>query len=207
LSARKHVILAITGATGAIYALRTLRALLLDGHQVDLIISQYGFLTLKDETDFRDFDGTFIDYFYGKFGEEVRKGELRLFNYRDQTAAIASGSGAVDGMTVVPCTMKTLAGIAHGLSTNLIERAADVMLKERRRLVLVARESPYNLIHLRNMTAVTEAGAVVLPASPAFYQRPRTFDDLGDFIAARVLKLLDIDLDLYPRWTGLGRVK
>jgi 4-hydroxy-3-polyprenylbenzoate decarboxylase len=107
-------------------------------------------------------------------------------------------------MIVVPCTAKTLAGITHGYATNLIERAADVILKERRPLVLVLREAPYSLIHLRNMTAVTEAGATILPASPAFYQRPESFDDLGDFIAQRALSLVGIEVELFERWKGLG---
>jgi 4-hydroxy-3-polyprenylbenzoate decarboxylase len=103
-------------------------------------------------------------------------------------------------MIVVPCTTKTLSGIAHGASTTLIERAADVCLKERRPVILVLREAPLSLVHLRNATAATEAGAVILPASPAFYQKPKTFDDLGDFIAGRVLGLLGIDQDLFPAW-------
>ena len=107
-------------------------------------------------------------------------------------------------MIVVPCTMKTLAGIAHGMARNLIERAADVVLKERRRLVVVPREAPYSLVHLRNMVAVTEAGGVVLPASPGFYQRPSTFDDLGDYVAARALSLCGVESSLFPGWEGLS---
>jgi 4-hydroxy-3-polyprenylbenzoate decarboxylase len=200
---RKHVILALTGASGAIYFLRTVRALLGGGHRVDVVMSRYGALTLKEETDFREASGSFADYLRAKYGDEVTRGELVMYGAGDQTAPIASGSGSIDGMAVVPCTMKTLAGIAHGTAGNLIERAADVVLKERGRLVLVARETPYSLIHLRNMVAVTEAGAVVLPASPAFYQQPKTLDDLGDFIAQRVLKLFGIDAGLVPPWKGL----
>jgi 4-hydroxy-3-polyprenylbenzoate decarboxylase len=132
-------------------------------------------------------------------------GELRVHNYLDQTASIASGSGGVDGMVIVPCTMKTLAAVAHGYSNNLIERSADVVLKEKRPLVLVPREAPFNLVHLKNMVAVAEAGAVVLPASPAFYQHPKTFDDLGDFIAARALNFFGIRLELFSVWEGLER--
>jgi flavin prenyltransferase len=207
-SAPKQIILGVTGATGAIYLLRTLRALLAHGHRVDLVISKYGLVTLKDETDdFRDDDRPFVDWFYAKYGDEVRRGVLTSYNHQDQTAPIASGSSCADAMAIVPCTMKTLAGVAHGHSSNLIERAADVMLKERRPLVLVPREVPYNLVHLKNMVAATEAGAIIVPASPAFYQRPKTFDDLGDFIAARVIKLFGIDLDLHPRWQGLTKSK
>jgi 4-hydroxy-3-polyprenylbenzoate decarboxylase len=202
---KKHIIVAVTGATGSIYFLRTLRALLMDEHTVDLIVSKYGLVTLKDETDFGAYEGELVDWFYAKYGQEVRKGKLTQYSYKDQTAPIASGSGRADGMVIVPCTMKTLAGVAHGTSGNLIERAADVMLKQRRPLVLVAREAPYNLIHLRNMVSVTEAGAIVLPASPAFYQHPKDFDDLGDFIAGRILDVLGIDLELYPKWRGLTK--
>ena len=128
--------------------------------------------------------------------------QVTLHNQQDQTARIASGSNPSDAMIVVPCTVKTLAGIAHGYANNLIERAADVMLKERRPVVLVLREAPYSLIHLRNMTAVTEAGGTILPASPAFYQKPESFDDLGDFIAQRALSLCGIEVDLFERWDG-----
>ncbi|MCC7385294.1 MAG: UbiX family flavin prenyltransferase [Deltaproteobacteria bacterium] len=203
LTEKKHLILAATGASGAMYFVRTLRALLMNGHQVDLVISSYGLLTLREETSFGAFDGPFAEWFFKEHGPEVRKGELTAFNYKDQTTRIASGSSSVDGMAIVPCTMRTLAGVAHGFSSNLIERAADVVLKERKRLVVVPREAPYNLFHLENMTRVTQAGAVVLPASPAFYQKPESLTDLGDFIAARVLKLFDLDVELYPKWQGL----
>ena len=155
---QKHIIVAMTGATGAIYFMRTLRALLMDGHRVDLVISNYGLFTIKEETDFSEFNGPFVEYFYRKYGEEVRTGELQEYNYKDLTASIASGSGIVDGMVIVPCTMKTLAAVANGYSNNLIERSADVVLKENRTLVLVPREAPMNLIHLRNMVTAAEAG-------------------------------------------------
>jgi 4-hydroxy-3-polyprenylbenzoate decarboxylase len=199
---RKHLIVAVTGATGAIYVIQTLRALLRHGHQADVVISKYGLLTLKEETDFGNFKGSFIDYFYHKYSDEVAGGELVAYNYKDLAAPIASGSGITDGMVIVPCTVKTLAAVASGYSNNLIERAADVVLKESRPLVLVVRETPLNLVHLRNMMAAAEAGARILPASPAFYQHPQTFEDLGDFIAARILNLFDIRLPLYPKWEG-----
>lgn len=191
-----RIIVGITGATGAIYAYRTLRALLSHGHTVELAVSKFGAVTLRDEL---EFSGT-VEEFLKPLG-----GDLKIHNYLDQTATIASGSGGVDGMVIVPCTMKTLASVAHGFSTNLIERAADVVLKEKKPLVLVVREAPYNLIHLKNMVAVAEAGAVVLPASPAFYQQPKTFDDLGDFIAARALNFFGIRLELFAPWQGLER--
>ena len=132
----------------------------------------------------------------------MRAGSLEEHSVNDLTRSIASGSSPVGGMIVVPCSAKTLSGIAHGSSSNLIERSADVVLKERQPLVLVVRETPLNLIQLRNMVAVAEAGAVVLPAMPAFYQKPKSFDDLGDFIAGRALSLLGLDHELFEPWMG-----
>jgi flavin prenyltransferase len=200
---KKTIILAATGASGAIYFLRTLRALLGDGHRVELVVSSYALVTLRQETSFGRFEGSLEDWLRAELAEVTDKGEIVHHRFKDQTATIASGSVKIDGMVVVPCTMKTLAAIAHGFSGNLIERAADVCLKERVPLVLVPREAPYNLIHLENMAKVTRAGAIVVPASPAFYQHPKSFDDLGDFIAGRALKLLGIDLVLYQKWSGL----
>lgn len=204
MSRRKHIIVGVTGATGAVYAVRTLRALLSRGHRVELVLSKFGAMTLRDETAFGSYEGRFEDWLRAQLPPESR-GELVVHGHLDQTSPIASGSVLIDGMIVVPCTMKTLAGIAHGTSTNLIERAADVTLKERRRLVLVTREAPYSLVHLRNMVAATEAGAIVMPASPAFYQKPKSFDDLGDFMAGRILSLLGIEANLYPPWSGFER--
>jgi 4-hydroxy-3-polyprenylbenzoate decarboxylase len=189
----------MTGASGALYFVRTTRALLAGGHRVDLVVSRHGLYTLKEETAYGRFEGSIEEWFRSELGSGM-SGALFEHGHRDQTAPIASGSDPADGMIVVPCTVKTLAGIAQGYATNLIERAADVMLKERRRLVLVVREAPYNLIHLRNMQQVAEAGGSILPASPAFYARPETFDDLGDFIAQRALGLVGIDVDLFRRW-------
>lgn len=198
----RRVVVGATGASGCLYLLRTLRALLAGGHRVDLVISKYGMATLKHETDLGDHDGDFSSYLTSKYPEIQGRGELVRHAEGNQGATIASGSVPVDGMIVVPCTMKSLAGIATGQSRNLIERAADVTLKERRPLVLVTRETPHTLVHLRNMVSATEAGAVVLPASPAFYHRPRTFDDLGDFIAARSLALLGVETDVSHEWEG-----
>jgi 4-hydroxy-3-polyprenylbenzoate decarboxylase len=194
-----RIIVALTGASGAIYAVRIIRALLIHGHDVELCVSKFGAVTLKEETGFGAFAGPVDSWFREQLGNEIR-GNIAAHNYLDQTAPIASGSNLADGMLVVPCTMKTLAGVAHGTSGNLIERSADVMLKERRPLVLVVREAPLSLIHLKNMVSATEAGAMIVPASPAFYQKPQTFDDLADFIAARALNLLNIRLDLFPAW-------
>ncbi|MCY3869510.1 MAG: UbiX family flavin prenyltransferase [Gemmatimonadetes bacterium] len=196
----RRITVAITGASGAIYALRTLRALLMREVAVDVVISEFGWMLLRDEAGFegkqRDF-GRFIRELYG-----VSVDNMALHPLKNLAATLASGSARSDGMVVVPCSMKTLASIAHGLSRNLIERAADVALKEHRKLIIVPRETPMNLIQLRNMVAVAEAGAVVVPAMPAFYQKPETFDDLADFVVGRILSLLGIEHDLYPAWEG-----
>jgi 4-hydroxy-3-polyprenylbenzoate decarboxylase len=140
------------------------------------------------------------DYLVGKYGEGVRAGSYTLYSNRDLGARIASGSQDCEAMAVVPCSMKTLAGIAHGLSRTLVERASDVMLKERRTLVIVPRETPMSLPQLRNMTLCAEAGAIVLPAMPAFYQMPQTLDDLADFMAGKILSALGFSHELYPKW-------
>ena len=198
----RRLIVAVTGASGAVYAGRLLRALLAGGHRVDLVLSRYGRFLLHQELGFAPDSESVLEFLVRLYGQAVRQGELREYRCNDLSCELASGSARVDGMAVVPCSTKTLAGIAHGSSANLIERAADVALKERRTLVLVPRETPLNLIHLRNLVAVAEAGAVVLPASPAFYQRPHTFEDLADFIAGRVCSVLGLEHDLFPAWTG-----
>ena len=142
------------------------------------------------------------DYLVDRYGDGVGAGSMTVLNNRDVGASIASGSHACQGMAIVPCSMKTLAAIANGLSRTLVERAADVMLKERRPLVVVARETPMSLPQLRNMVALAEAGAVMMPAMPAFYQGPRTLDDLADFMAGKVLSALGFSHELYPPWTG-----
>ena len=196
----RRITVAITGASGAIYALRTLRALLMREVAVDVVISEFGWMLLRDEAGFegkqQNFGG-FIQKLYS-----VSVDNMSLHPLKNLAATLASGSAQSDGMVVVPCSMKTLASIAHGLSRNLIERAADVALKERRTLIIVPRETPMNLVQLRNMVAVAEAGAVVVPAMPAFYQKPETFDDLADFVVGRILSLLGIEHDLYPAWEG-----
>lgn len=198
----KRITVAITGASGAIYAVRTLRALLLCGARVDVIVSEFGWMLLRDECGFDGKKSELDVFLRAQFGDGLDAGELILHQAGNLAATVASGSAKSDGMVVVPCSMKTLSGIAHGSSRNLIERAADVNLKERRPLILVPRETPMNLIHLRNMVTATEAGAMMVPAMPAFYQEPKTFDDLADFIAGRILDLFGFDQDLFPRWQG-----
>lgn len=198
----KDVTVAITGASGAIYALRTLRGMLIAGCRVDLIVSEFGWMLLRDEGGFAGKQTEFTDFLKAEYRGDGQQGEVVLHQPGNLAARISSGSVVSGGMVVVPCTMKTLSGIAHGASSNLIERAADVTLKEGRPLVLVPRETPMNLIHLRNLVTASEAGARVVPAMPAFYQNPETFEDLADFVAGRVLNLLGIPHDLFPAWEG-----
>ncbi|MDE3257629.1 MAG: UbiX family flavin prenyltransferase [Gemmatimonadota bacterium] len=193
---------AVTGASGAIYALRTLRALLMNGDEVHLIVSGFGWMLLREEAGFEGKQAEFEDFLADRYGADIANGRVNVHQIGNMAAPVASGSVDLRGMVVVPCSMKYLANIAHGASGNLIERAADVTLKERRPLILVPRETPMNLIHLRNMTTAAEAGAAILPAMPAFYQKPESFDDLADFIAGRILNLLGIEHDLFPPWTG-----
>ena len=199
---RQAVAIGITGASGAVYAVRTVAALLERGVHVELIVSDYGRRLLRDELGDQATVERLRDFLEAKYGRSVAAGEINLHSNRDLGATIASGSHGCSGMAIVPCSMKTLAAVANGLSRNLIERAADVMLKERRRLVLVPRETPMSLPQLRNMVLCAEAGAMILPAMPAFYQQPKTLDDLADFIAGKILSALGFEHELYPAWTG-----
>lgn len=198
----KSFVVGVTGASGALYGARAMRALLASGHHVHLVMSRYGRYVMHEELGWEPDHEPIFDFLARTTGEEVREGTLEEHGVNDMTRAISSGSAPMDGMVVVPCSAKTLSGIACGASSNLIERSADVSLKEKRPLVLVVRETPLNLIQLRNLVAVAEAGASVVPAMPAFYQKPRTFEDLGDFMAGRILALLGLEHDLFPRWEG-----
>ena len=184
------------------YATRTLAALFEQGVHVELIVSEYGRRLLRDELGEEASVDRLMPYLGRKYGPGVSAGSMTLYSNRDVGAPIASGSQECTGMVIVPCTMKTMAAIAHGLSRNLIERAADVMLKERRRLVIVPRETPMSLPQLKNMVLCAEAGAMMLPAMPAFYQMPKTLDDLADFMAGKILSALGFQHGLYPAWTG-----
>jgi 4-hydroxy-3-polyprenylbenzoate decarboxylase len=190
-------VVAVTGASGAPYGLRLLQALSGAGSPVWLIVSEHGWRLLGQECGVES-----PAALKAAVGRGWRK--LELFDDGDRGARPASGSVRTAGMVICPCSMATLSGIAHGNSRSLVERAADVTLKERRRLILVPRESPLSLIHLRNMVAVTEAGATVLPASPGFYHRPAAIGDLVDFVVQRVLDHLGVDARLSRRWTGRG---
>ena len=197
---RQAIAIGITGASGAIYATRTLAALLERGIHVELIVSDYGRRLLRDELGETATIENLLPFLASKYGGDISAGTINLHSNRDLGATIASGSHGCSGMAIVPCSMKTLAAVAHGLSRNLIERAADVMLKERRRLVLVPRETPISAIHLENMLKLAHAGAVILPPSPGFYDHPTTVADLVDFVVARVLDQLAVPNQLGPRW-------
>jgi 4-hydroxy-3-polyprenylbenzoate decarboxylase len=200
--APRTIAVGVTGASGSIYALRTIAALLEARSRLEVVFSDYGRRLLMDEVG----EGVKVDRLMEglttRYGAGVSQGTLVVHSNKDLGASLASGSHHCEAMVIVPCSMKTLAGVAHGLSRNLIERAADVMLKERRRLVLVPRETPMSLPQLRNMVAAAEAGAMILPAMPAFYQKPQTIDDLADFIAGKILNALDFDQRLFPPWKG-----
>jgi 4-hydroxy-3-polyprenylbenzoate decarboxylase len=186
----KRLVIAMTGASGAIYGVRLLEQLRKSGGvETHLMISDAAALNLHHELDIKR--------------KDVEALADSVHSVRDIGACVASGSFQTDGMVIAPCSMKTLASVGHGMCDNLITRAADVMLKERRRLILMVRETPFNLAHLRNMTAVTEMGGVIFPPLPALYQRPQTVSEMVDHTVGRVLDLLSIEQTLAPEWTGL----
>ena len=186
----KRLVVAITGASGAMYGIRLLQWLR-ESAQVEthLMISDAGVLSLHYELDMKR--------------KDVEALADVVHSVRDVGACVASGSFQSEGMIVAPCSMKTLGSVAHGLSDNLISRAADVMLKERRRLVLMVRETPFNLAHLRNMTAVTEMGGIIYPPLPALYQKPQSIEEMVDHTTGRVLDLFGIQQTLAPQWQGI----
>ena len=192
---RLPVVMAITGASGAPYGLRLLQVLAGAGTPVWLIVSSHGWRLLGEECGIDS--AAELESHLGKSWKSVE-----LFTDADRGARPASGSARTAGMVICPCSMATLAGVATGNSRSLIERAADVVLKERRKLVLVPREAPLSLVHLRNMVAVTEAGATVLPAAPGFYQGPKSVADLVDFVVQRIVDHLGVEAELVPRWSG-----
>lgn len=195
-------VIGVTGASGAVYGRRTIQALLANGHHVKLIVSPAGERVTGIELGVRLAGGRKARE--QQWAEIVghEGGRLELLPHHDFGASVASGSYLFDAMAVVPCSMGSLARIATGVSTSLIERAADVALKERRPLILVPRETPLNRIHLKNMLAVAEAGAEVVPAMPGFYHHPRGIDDLVDMLVARILDRLGVQNDLSRRWQG-----
>lgn len=191
------IVFAITGASGAPYAVRLLEQLVAAERRVQLILSSHGLRLLQTETDLDS-----VDALRRHVGAAQWERFVTTFDDGDRGAAPASGSALTAGMVVCPCSMGTLSAISTGASRSLIERAADVTLKERRRLVLVPRESPLSAVHLQNMLRLTRAGAVVLPAAPGFYHRPTSVEDLVDFVVARILDHLGVEHDLSRRWAA-----
>lgn len=191
----RPLVVAITGASGAPYAVCLMQALVAARRPVELIVSGHGLRLLQTETDLRS-----IDDLRERIGAPAWDAHVRVFSDDDRGAAPASGSALNAGMVICPCSMGTLSAIAHGSSRSLVERAADVMLKERRRLVLVTRETPLSVVHLENMLAVTRAGAIVMPASPGFYHRPNEISDVVNFVVARVLDHVGVPHQLARRW-------
>ena len=187
--------MAITGASGAPYAVRLLEQLLVARQPVQLIVSSHGLRLLRTETDIDSVEALRV-----AVGADAWDALVTVFDDADRGAAPASGSARNRGMVVCPCSMGTVSAISQGTSRSLVERAADVALKERRMLILVPRETPYSMIHLENMLRLTRAGAVVLPASPGFYHKPLSVADLVDFVVARVLDQLGVEHTLGKRW-------
>ena len=183
-----EIVVGISGASGVRYGIRLLQALQEKGCITHLVITDSARKIIEIETDFEQ--------------EDVERLASYVYTPRDFAAPIASGSHLIDAMVVIPCSMGTLSGIACGSSDTLVTRCADVCLKEKRRLVLVPRETPMSLVQLRNMVAASEAGAVILPASPAFYSKPQSLEELVDALVGRVLDLLGIENDIYKRWSG-----
>jgi 4-hydroxy-3-polyprenylbenzoate decarboxylase len=197
MTVRRPIVVAITGASGAPYAVRLLDALAAGAQPVALIVSDHGLRLLQTEMGIGS-----VAALRERIGSASWDASVRVYDDRDRGAAPASGSALSAGMVICPCSMGTISAIAVGASRSLVERAADVTLKERRRLIVVPRETPYSAIHLENMLSLTRAGAVVMPASPGFYHRPDSIDDLVAFVVARILDHLDVPNSLVPRWGG-----
>ncbi|BBM02136.1 flavin prenyltransferase UbiX [Microbulbifer sp. GL-2] len=197
----KTVTLAMTGASGAQYGLRLLQCLLASNVRVWLLMSEAAQVVINTETDLQMPEGdddSLQSFLADRFA--AKEGQLTLFGKRDWFSPVASGTGAPASMVICPASGGTLSAVACGASNNLIERAADVALKERRQLILVPREAPYSEIHLENMLKLTRMGAMILPASPGFYQKPSTVEDIVDFVVARLLDQLGVEQKLLPYW-------
>ena len=197
----RPLILGVSGASGLIYAVRTLKHLLTADYAVELVASKATYMVWLEEENIKmPADPRQQEKFWREKAGVPIGGRLTCHPFSNVGANIASGSFRTVGMLVIPCSMSTVGKIAAGLSSDLLQRAADVQLKEGRKLVLVPRETPFNLIHLRNLTTLAEAGARIVPASPAWYHHPKTIDDLVDFVVARALDQLDIDCVKIDRW-------
>ncbi|MGM3306370.1 flavin prenyltransferase UbiX [Anabaena sp. WFMT] len=199
----KPLILGVSGASGLIYAVRALKFLLEAEYKIELVASKSTYMVWQAEQDIRmPADPEAQEQFWRKQAGIPLSGQLRCHPWSDVGAGIASGSFKTLGMIIMPCSMSTVAKLAVGLSSDLLERAADVQIKEGRKLVIVPRETPFSLIHLRNLTTLAETGVRVVPAIPAWYHNPQTIEDLVDFVVARALDQLDIDCIPIQRWQG-----
>jgi len=190
-------IVALTGASGIVYGLQLITELLKREHEVHLVVSEPAALVLRQEIEWPP-ESSLEDTIRGY----LPPGKLYYYDNADIAASIASGSFITDGMVIIPCTMSTLAAIAHGMSNNLIERAADVMLKEKRSLILVPRETPLSAVHLRNMLLLADMGVAIVPAMPAFYHRPESVNELISFMVGKVLDIMKIPHDIFSRYNG-----
>ena len=197
-------IIGVSGASGALYAGSLLRTLTLNTPGTSaLIISDAALRVYREEikSDIRS-ENAYLEHVLKEIPGNKRMHQFQIFSSNDIGGAPASGSAGYDGMVIVPCSMKTLSSIASGLASNLMERAADVCLKERKKLILVPRETPYSMIHLQNMMNLTRAGTVILPASPGYYHKPKTLDDLGNFLTSKILSQLGIAYNQSVKWDG-----
>ncbi|BAQ64208.1 flavin prenyltransferase UbiX [Geminocystis sp. NIES-3709] len=203
----KSIIIGISGASGMIYAVRTLKYLLEAEYTVNVVASKASYMVWQEEDNIKvPQDPEVQEKFWRSYLQIPTKGKLICHRWGDVGASIASGSFRTLGMIVIPCSMSTVAKISHGLSTDLLERAADVQLKEGKPLVIVPRETPFSLIHLRNLTNLAEAGAKIVPAIPAWYHKPQSIEDLVDFVIARTLDQLNIDCIPLKRWKEQLRI-
>ncbi|PSF39031.1 aromatic acid decarboxylase [Aphanothece hegewaldii CCALA 016] len=203
LSNEKPLIVGISGASGLIYAVRTLKFLLEADFTIDVVASKASYMVWQAENNIRmPAEPDLQEQFWREQAEVSTLGKLRCHRWGDVGATIASGSFRTQGMLIIPCSMSTVAKLANGLSSDLLERAADVQIKEGRPLVIVPRETPFSLIHLRNLTTLAETGVRIVPAIPAWYHKPQTIEDLVDFVIARSLDQLNIDCVPLTRWEG-----
>lgn len=199
------LILGVSGASGLIYAVRALKFLLAADYAIELVATKSTYMVWQSEQNIRmPVEPVQQEQFWRQQAGVETQGKLHCHPWGDVGANIASGSFRTLGMVVLPCSMSTVAKLANGLSSDLLERAADVQLKEGRKLIIVPRETPFSLIHLRNLTTLAEAGARIVPAIPAWYHNPKTIEDLVDFVVARTLDQLDIDCIPLERWQGRG---
>jgi flavin prenyltransferase len=187
-------VVGITGASGSIYGIRLIQQLALKKHTINVVVTSAGKMVMKEELGVSGLGKM------DKLGLSKAKGNIKVWENNDFEAPFMSGSSAPDAVIIIPCSVGKLAAIANGISGNLVERTADVALKEKRQLILVIRETPFSLIHLENMVKVSRAGAQILPAMPAFYHHPKTIDDMVNFVVGKVLNLLRIEHNLFKRW-------